>query len=661
LDYVPPNEAGIKFATGDDKYASRRFLSSKDYVQTRTFWTSEAFFFNMATQTCVSQDLLKTSTVMAQVHNPAAEDASKNILDAEQLKNGITNQLSSVDPVPEYKIRESPMGTKRKLKVVFMGMGCSGINFASQLQKRMENIDLTIYEKNDDVGGTWLENKYPGCACDIPSVSYQYTWARKPDWSHYYSGAKEIFEYFKCVAVENDVLKYVKFKHRISRAEWLDQEGKWKITIMRNDNPADTVVDYADFFINAGGFLNTWKWPQVKNLETFQGPRMHTAAWDNTVDLKDKKVLVLGIGSSGVQVVPAILDTVSQLYVVARSATWITAGFAPKYAGKNGENFAYSEETKQRFREDPQLYLSYCKGVESELNQRFKIVVNGSTDAINARSYSEKEMQRKLTSRPDLLDHLMPKDFGIGCRRPTPGNGFLEALANPKTTTLTQELDSITPTGFIAGDGTHHECDIIVCATGFDTSFRPQFPIICNGRNVQDDYNDPNNLGYLGIGASEVPNYFVFCGLYGPIGHGSVCPMVEAYTNYVFQILEKAQVEDIKKMQVKRSVAQQFSAHADLYVNRTAWSGPCSSWFKAGDKNRKPTIWSGSRIHYLRMLQKPRFEDFDIEYLSGNAFNYLGDGFHVSEYDGSDLTWYYGFMHGEDKQPEPSEFPPALY
>ena len=135
--------------------------------------------------------------------------------------------------------------------------------------------------------------------------------------------------------------------------------------------------------------------------------------------------------------------------------------------------------------------------------------------------------------------------------------------------------------------------------------------------------------------------------------------MVEAYTNYAFQVLEKMQVEDIKKLQVKRSAAEQFSKHADLYVQRTAFSGLCSSWFKAGDKNRKPVIWPGSRIHYLIVLQNVRFEDYEIEYWSGNAFNYLGDGFEVRDYDGRDLTWYYGLLHDEDKQP--SDLPAAVF
>lgn len=173
---------------------------------------------------------------------------------------------------------------------------------------------------------------------------------------------------------------------------------------------------------------------------------------------------------------------------------------------------------------------------------------------------------------------------------------------------------------------------------------------------------DPNNPGYLGIGTPECPNYFVFCGRYGPIGHGSVCPMVEAYTNYTFQVLEKVQVEDIKKIQVKKSAAEQFSLHADEYTKLTAFSGPCSSWFKAGDKNRKPAIFPGSRIQYLTLIAKPRFEDYEIEYASGNAFNYLGNGFHVREFDGSDLTWYYGLLESQNGvAKQPKDLPDAVF
>lgn len=598
---------------------------------------------------------------------------SNSVVSSGVVPHGVADQKDQAQPngvptdstgVPHgideaYRIRESPMGTKRKMKIIFMGMGCSGINFAYQLERQMENMELVVYEKNADVGGTWLENRYPGCACDIPSVCYQYSWQRKPDWSQYYSGSKEIYQYFRDVSDSNDLSKYAKFNHKIVEAEWLDTDGKWKVTIMRNNDPADIFVDYADFFLHGGGVLNSWKWPNIKGLQSFTGPLIHTARWDENLNLQGKKVLVIGAGSSSVQVVPTIIQKVDRLYVVARSAIWITAGFAPTYAGENGANFDYSEKTRQRFKTDESFYLSYCKAIESELNVRFKFLLNGTQDAIEAKEYSIQEMRRKLERKPELFDKIIPSNFGVGCRRPTPGNGFLEALTEEKTTVITDMLQEITPTGFITADGRHHEIEVIVCATGFDTSFRPQFPIIANGFNLQDRYSSNDLVGYLGLSAPEVPNYFIFIGPYGPLGHGSVVPMVEAYTNYIMQVLKKAQIEDIKKIQVKRSVAEEFTRHADLFLKRTAWSGPCSSWFKAGDSGRKPVCWPGSRVHYLSMLQTPRFEDFDIEYLSKNCFGFLGDGFDVREFDGRDITWYYGLLNGEDKQP--IVFPKPVY
>lgn len=427
---------------------------------------------------------------------------------------------------------------------------------------------------------------------------------------------------------------------------------------MRNGNPDDTFNDYADFFLNGGGVLNNWRWPTIKGLHSFDGSVLHTANWDPSVELAGKRVLQIGIGSSGVQVAPSIVDEVRQLYVVARSPVWVTAGFAPTYAGPEGKNFEYSAETKSRFRSDPDFYLSYCKAIESELNVRFKFLINGSEEAIQSREYSTQEMKTKLAAKPELIDKIIPTNFGVGCRRPTPGNGFLEALCHEKTTVMTGEIQEVTPKGFIDGEGREHEVDVIICATGFDTSFRPQMPIIIDGWNLQDRF-EGDTIGYLGLSVPEVPNYFIFIGPYGPLGHGSVVPMVEAYTNYIIQVLEKAQVEDVKSLRINRQVAKDFTRHADLYLKRTAWSGPCSSWFKNGQAHNKPLCWPGSRVHYLTMLQRPRFEDFDIEYVTQNRFNFLGNGLDMREFDGRDLTWYYGLLNGQDKQPE--SFPGPQY
>ncbi|RSL99848.1 hypothetical protein CEP52_009501 [Fusarium oligoseptatum] len=577
--------------------------------------------------------------------------------------NGVSDQEVIVDGdvrangTQEYTIRDSPMGTRRRVKVIFLGMGAAGIDFSHALREQgQNNIDLVVYEKNSELGGTWLENRYPGCACDIPSVSYQYTWQRKPDWSKYYSGASEIHQYLKDIAHSHDLERFVKYRHRVIGAEWLQDKSQWEITIQRLDD-GTTFVDHAEFFLNGGGHLNHWVWPNVKGLHDFKGPKVHSANWDESLDLTDKRVLVIGVGSSGVQIVPAILNQVKSLHVVARSPTWITAGFAPKYAGPNSSNFAYSEETKKRFREDPDFYLAYCKAIESELTLRFRMVLNDSPEALQAKEFSTQEMKRKLAGKPELIEQLMPKDFGIGCRRPTPGNGFLEALCHEKTNVLTENIQMVTQTGFVSAQGEHIEVDAVICATGFDTTFRPLFPLIANGRNLQDELDTGDTVAYLGLGLPEVPNYFHYSGPYGPLGHGSAIPMIEAFTKYILQVIQKCQVEDIEKIQVKRNVAEQFTRHADLYLKRTAWTGPCSSWFRAGDKARKPVLWPGSRIHYLTVLQTPRWEDFEMEYQLENRFNYLGDGFHTREYDGTDLTWYYGLLNGKNEQPETSPDP----
>jgi cation diffusion facilitator CzcD-associated flavoprotein CzcO len=178
-----------------------------------------------------------------------------------------------------------------------------------------------------------------GCCCDIPSVNYQFTWKIKL-WSHYYSYAPEIWEYLKEIETENNFIeKYIKLKHRVEKAEWIDETGMWRITA-RNLSTDELVVDEGHFFINAGGVLNSWKWPDIPGLHGFKGKLMHSAAYEEGYDLADKRVAVIGAGSSGVQIVSAIQKKVKELYHWVKSPIWITAGFAQRWAGENGANFA---------------------------------------------------------------------------------------------------------------------------------------------------------------------------------------------------------------------------------------------------------------------------------------------------------------------------------
>ncbi|KAK5274800.1 hypothetical protein LTR99_004490 [Exophiala xenobiotica] len=548
-----------------------------------------------------------------------------------------------------YTIKEEPYGTKRKLRVIHIGAGASGITFAKFLEERLENVELQIYEKNADVGGTWLENRYPGCACDIPSASYQFTWDRNPYWSQYYSESPEIWAYFKSVVDKHGLMRYVKLQHSVVGAYWKAEESIWEVHVRRPDGTE--FVDTCNVLVNGGGILNNWKWPEIRGLHSFKGVLQHSARYDPSTDLNGKRVAVIGIGSSGIQIISKIASQVKQLYAWVKSPTWITAGFAQRFAGPNGGNFHYTPEQQKRFAENPQLFLKYSKMIESELNQRFKFILNGTPEAEGAREFAKNEMAQKLgSSNPELLDAIIPKDFGVGCRRPTPGNGFLEALSRDNVHVFTDTMSEITPTGFIDAEGNEYEVDVIICATGFNTSWIPRFPVEANGHSIAKMWaKEPSS--YISLGVPHMPNYFMMGGPYGPLGHGSFLPILETLAGNIIQCVQKMQKDHIKSLTPKAEIAEQLKEHAALFLQRTAWTSGCSSWFKQGRVDGPLPMFPGSRLIYMDLLATPRFEDYEIEYCNPlNMFEFLGNGFATREFDGRDLSYYLGLVDGDDHQ-----------
>ncbi|KAK5443483.1 hypothetical protein LTS15_010628 [Exophiala xenobiotica] len=570
---------------------------------------------------------------------PADGSTDPGLADREERPEVINN------PSPEdVTILEQLYGTRKKMRIIMLGAGMSGLNFFKFAEEKLKNVEIICYEKNADIGGTWYENRYPGCACDIPSVVYQFPWRTAP-WSKYYSHSPEIWKYLKMVEQENNFIeKYVKLRHKIISLSWDEGTAQWTARIQDIETGRE-FEDHADFVVDGGGVLNKWKWPDIPGLKDFKGTLLHSAQYDERTDLTGKRVALVGAGSSAVQILPNIYDKVDKVYTWIRNKIWITAGFAQNFAGKDGANFEYNEEQQKLF-QDPDEYLAYRKMIEGELNQRFSFIINGSGAQKAAREFSESEMTAKLQRRPELLEKIMPDDFYVGCRRPTPGNGYLECLTGDKTVPYTTQLQRLTEKGFIDPEGNEQEVDVIICATGFDTSYKPRFPLIVNGVNKAEEWKEnphPHVPSYLSLAYGGVPNYFLYGGAYCPSAHGSFFPLISAYVNYTIQVIEKMQIENIRSIRPKEKVVEQFLRHADTYMKRTAWTGPCSSWFKGGRKDGKPAVWPGSRLHFLRLLEKPRFEDFDIEYdESEDMFSFLGNGFHVCERDGSDLTWYMG-------------------
>ena len=315
-------------------------------------------------------------------------------------------------------------------------------------------------------------------------------------------------KYFTTVAREHDLIHYIELNHRITSAEWDSDDGIWRLKVCKGS--ADTFVEFDDWchvFISATGILNNWKWPDIKGLNTFAGALIHSAHWDHTWSAQGKNVGVIGNGSSAVQIVPKLQPLCKELQVFIRSPTWITPGFASQHAGPGGTNFEYSDEQKKLFRESPKEYLRYRKEVEEEMNVRFKFMLADTLEQRSVRQFAEADMRKKLGNDDRLVQIMMP-NFAVGCRRPTPGAGFLESLTQKNVNVITGNIVEIVPEGLRTADGELHCVDALICATGFDTSFRPRISI--KGRNGSDlaQMWEEHPEAYMSVAAADLPNFF---------------------------------------------------------------------------------------------------------------------------------------------------------
>ncbi|KAJ5717726.1 hypothetical protein N7488_003372 [Penicillium malachiteum] len=593
--------------------------------------------------------------------------ARKNALDSyakllsPQVEAGeATEPYKGVDDVA-YAISRLPLGSPRELKVICVGAGFSGLAFAREVELgNLPNVTLKIYEKNDSVGGTWYENRYPGCACDIPIHNYQYSWAPCPYFKSYYAIGKDIHTYIEAVADQHNLRKYVKVSHKVIGAKWVEESQKWQVTIVATDGrelmvsnrvdkdgeAGEPFIEECNVLINAGGCFNDWKWPTIPGRESFKGQMIHSAVWPKDANLKGKTVALIGNGSTGVQILPNILDDVDKVYVYIRSKTWVTASFAQKFAGPNGANLFFSEEQKEYWAKNPDEYLKYRKEVEQELNSRFRLYLKDSNAQKEALQYSISQMQEKLSAKPEIGDNLIP-EFAVGCRRTTPGNGYLEALCSPKVEVIWGGIDSFNESGLLAANGEQRDVDTIICATGFNMSFSPRYPIIGrNNVNLQEKW-DNNPECYLSVTAADMPNYFIYLGPGSPLGHGSVVSSLERVTEYIAKFIRKLQTENYSSVMPKAHIPRAYQKQALAWLDKSAWNSSCQSTYKNG-KPDGPLIslHPGSRLHYFQLLSNPRWEDFDWTSLCEDkdlTFAWLANGFileECKEQTDKDLTWF---------------------
>ncbi|KAL4945074.1 hypothetical protein BDV06DRAFT_219606 [Aspergillus oleicola] len=540
---------------------------------------------------------------------------------SEVKANGVTNDTTPKAAEDEpWIVEERSIDATRPMRVVVIGSGISGIISSIRLRQRIGKLDLCVYEKNADIG-------------DIPAHTYQATFEPNKEWSTFYAAAPEIHKYWKGVSDKYGCEKHIKFKHQVCGATWDNVRSKWTLKVEKLDS-GEFIEDECDVVVSASGALNEWKWPSIEGLHDFKGKLMHSANWDESYDYGGKRVAVIGNGSSGIQIVPGMLPKVTHLDHYIRGRTWLSPTFAREHVNKRNselENFSFTPEEIETFKKDHSAYQKFRKEIETELQSVHGCTLVGSPEQVGATTFFTENMERRLRNKPELIKDLLPA-FAPACRRLTPGPGYLEALTDDKVDVISSPIVKIVEDGVLTADGKHHPTDVVVCATGFNTTFTPRFPIVGkNGVSLSKRWEQtPEN--YLSLAVDGFPNYFICLGPNAALGEGNLLLLIEKEIDYITYCLAKMQRDNIRSMNVRKEAVEMFTKHCDQYFSRTVFGMECRSWYKGGSLNgRVVALWPGSSLHAMKALASPRWEDYTYEYVNDNPNGWIGDGWAEDE------------------------------
>ncbi|KAK0462946.1 uncharacterized protein EV420DRAFT_1731822 [Desarmillaria tabescens] len=502
-----------------------------------------------------------------------------------------------------------------------------------------------------------------------PSAGYQLSFAPYADWPEFFSYAEDIKKYFKTFAQKYGIVPFIRLRHKVTAAVYDAMSGTWDVTV-EDLVTSQTSTKAYDVFAPATGVLNNVNRPAIAGLESFaRTPVLHTAEWPVDFDwqnaFKEESVepirAVMGVGSSGIQIIGNIAPYCKSLDIYARSKLWIVPAIVSLDSLKDrdwkNDNFSYSDEERADFATRPETLYKHVKEVSDTMNSRFESKRSDSELAkVNfpllsiGINLSRSQMTRKITldhmraslkGCEDLLLKLIP-DYAVGCRRLTPGAAFLEALQFPHVDLVVDPIKKITSSSIVTDKGVERPADRIILATGFDTGFRPRYPFRGRGGLDLRDVWTEKPSAYMSIAVSGFPNMFLMgCGPRITYANGSLLPGTEAQADYIVACLSKMQKQDIKTMEVDKDAQDEYNFQQASTMKDLIWSEPCTSWYKGGKADGEPyALYSGSTLHYREMLSSPRWEDWKFEPLYKNRFSFLGNGASSIEATGGDRAYY---------------------
>lgn len=478
-------------------------------------------------------------------------------------------------------------------RVCIVGAGMSGILMAIKLlEKGITNF--VIYEKSAAVAGTWRQNRYPGVACDVASFTYCYSFEPNPDWSYRFSPGNEIRDYFEHVVDKYGVRPYIQFNTEVTKAEYKDLQWQVETTHSQQHNKSQQSFDV---YVSATGPLNNPNYPDINGLDDFEGACFHTADWDDDYDYSDKRVGIIGTGSSSVQTIDPLSSKAKQLTIFQRTPQWVIHTGNPRYSAR-------AIALKNKLPILGRLTRNFYHWMGEQFGQaalhngfRRKIVFKACAAALN--KIKDPVLRKKLT--PDYLPM---------CRRMIMSGSFHEAVQRPNVSVETTAIDCITATGIKTTDGKLHELDLLVLATGFYFNVTNVKHIIgLDGQSLQ-DYWQQGIKTYRSMTVPGFPNYFMLIGPNSPITNLSLIEIAEIGANYIIQAIEKMAANELVAMSPKAEVTDQLTNALRAAFGDTIWTSGCSSWYL--DDDGIPATWPWAPSEYHRQLNSPNLNDYDL-------------------------------------------------
>ncbi len=521
-------------------------------------------------------------------------------------------ELGLIETVPAEPGSPAPAGHEPHVLVV--GAGISGIAMGAALGRA--GIAYTIIEQREEVGGTWWDNRYPGCGVDTPNHAYSYSHSYRAGepfaWSRYFSKRDEIEQYLQRCADEFEVRPHVRFGTEVCGASWDDDASQWRVNV-RDERGGHTVV--ADVLVSAIGLLHVPRLPQIEGLESFGGTIVHPSRWPVDLDLRGRRVAVVGTGATAMQLVPTIADEVAELTVYQRSPQWArdiggyrdTIPTADQWLFEHLPFYARWFRFAMFWRYGDGLLVTLRKDPDWPFPER-------SMNRRNERHRVEMAefIERELAGRSDLLEQCMP-DYPPYGKRILIDNGWFRTLTRPNVELVTDPIDHLDEGAIVTADGTRREADVVVFATGFHV-MEMAARLGLRGRDGVDlaaVWADENASAHLGITVPGFPNLFCMGGPNTGLGHGGSGMFVaECQTRYIVDAVEQMRRRGLRSLEVRREVHDEYVARVDAEHEQLIWTHPgMTNWYR-NRAGRIVAIMPWRLVDYWQMTRAVRLDDF---------------------------------------------------